>query len=292
MEYYGPDRNFLGLDSHYRWEESEVAILPVPLEQTTSFMKGTALGPEALLAASRQVELFDDELHQETFRAGITTLTAMDFSGMAQEAALEAVGRNVHEIADELKKPLLLGGEHSLTIGAVRGLAGHFPGLHVLHLDAHADLRDTYENSAYNHACVMARVREICPFTSVGIRSLCVEESEAIQKGLLNVTNIHQMRLNPDWADKVLAGIEGPVYLTLDLDVFDPSVIPNVGTPEPGGMQWRETLGFLKRVFETQNVIGMDVVECCPGAGPDYGVFHAAKLVYRLIGYWLKQDSA
>lgn len=287
MNFYGPDRNFLGLETHNTWELADVAILPVPLEQTTSYMTGTTEGPDALLKASHQVELFDDELKAETYKKGITTLKPLKLNKSDLMDSINEVTKKTTEILDAYKKTILIGGEHSLSVGSIRAVQSKFPDLHVLHLDAHADLRETYLGSPYNHACVMARIREICPFTSVGVRSISKEEAEMIQMGLLNVWDVHRLRKENNWIDTIINQLRGPIYITLDLDVFDPSVIPNVGTPEPGGMGWWETLYFLKQVFQRHQIVGLDLVELCPGAGPDYGVFNAAKLLYRLIGYWV-----
>lgn len=291
MDVLGSDRNFLGMQDHCIWNEAEVAVLPVPLEATTSYITGTVDGPDALLKASHQVEFYDDELRIETCRRGIATIPPVDFSGCDQKRALDLVADRTGQILNAGKKPLLIGGEHSLSIGAVRALTALYSDLHVLHLDAHADLRNSYQNSPVNHACVMARIREICRFSSIGIRSLSSEEAETVRKGSLNIWDIHRIRRTPDWIGQVLGSFEGPVYLTLDLDVFDPAVIPNVGTPEPGGFWWQEALVFLKRIFQSHPVVGLDVVELCPSAGPNYGVFNAAKLVYRLIGYWLESEE-
>jgi agmatinase len=288
MNVLGPDRNFLGIQDHYSWHEAEVAVLPVPLEETTSYLTGTVDGAEALIKASQQVEFYDEELQAETFLRGIATLLPVDFSGCDHKQALDLVTDYTARILDARKKPLLIGGEHSLSIGAVRAFRNLHSDLHVLHLDAHADLRDSYQNSADNHSCVMARIREMCPFTSIGIRSLSVEEAETIRKGLLNVWDMQRIRHTTDWINQIIEAIKGPVYLTLDLDVFDPAVVPNVGTPEPGGLGWYESLSLLSQVFQTLTVVGLDVVELCPSAGPNYGVFNAAKLVYRMIGYWLR----
>lgn len=284
----GKKANFLGIDEGSGWEESRVVVLPAPLEKTSSYMKGTARGPASLLAASRQVEFYDDELRDETFRKGIATLPALNFTNLSLEASVRKIENGIAGILKAGKKPLLIGGEHTVTVGAVRACCQSYPDLSVLHLDAHTDLRDSYEGSPYNHACVMARVMEICPFVSVGIRSLSVEEGDWIQTKMLPVYDIHSMRADQNWPDKTIAQLSGSVYVTLDLDALDPSIMPAVGTPEPGGMGWRECLGFLKKVFQRKHVVGFDVNELCPRPGTEYGVFSAAKLTYRCIGYWLQ----
>jgi agmatinase len=185
----------------------------------------------------------------------------------------------------------MIGGEHTVTVGAVRAYRKHFPNLSVLHLDAHADLRESYEDSPLSHACAMARVRESCPFVSAGIRSLCQEEYNAIQREGLAVFDIHRMRGDDSWMDEALSRLGDTVYITLDLDALDPSVMPAVGTPEPGGMSWNQMTGFLRRAFSEKVVVGFDVVELCPLPGAEYGVFSAAKLFYRMIGYWYALEN-
>lgn len=282
----GPRHNFLGIgiDSSEAWEKSPVVVVPVPLEKTTSYLKGTAKGPSAVLSASHQVELFDEELEKETYRQGIVTLRPLRFP-KSQENALLHIERTVEFLLQEKKWALLLGGEHTLTVGAIRAFSKAYNNLSVLHLDAHADLRDSYEGSPYSHACVMARVKELCPFVSVGIRSFSVEEADEIKKSGLFLYTMEMIRKTPDWEVQALSHLSERVYMTLDLDVFDPSILPTVGTPEPGGMGWSEVLRFIRKVFQKKHVVGVDVVELCPRPGMEYGVFSAAKLVYRLIGY-------
>ena len=172
MDVLGPALNFLGMEDHYTWNEAEVAVLPVPLEATTSYVTGTVDGPGALLKASHQVEFYDDELQIETRLRGIATMPPLDFSECDQKRALDLISDQTGQILNAGKKPVLIGGEHSLSIGAVRAFRSRYSDLHVLHLDAHADLRNSYQNSPDNHACVMARIRESCQFSSIGIRSL------------------------------------------------------------------------------------------------------------------------
>ncbi len=281
----GPKHNFLGIDSSGAWEKSAVVVVPVPLEKTTTYLKGTAKGPSALLSASHQVELFDEELEKETYCQGIVTLSPLRVS-KSQEKALSEIENTVEWLLQEKKWPLLIGGEHTLTVGAVQAFSRLYKNFSVLHLDAHADLRHSYEGSTYNHACVMARVKELCPFVSVGVRSLSVEEAEEIQEDHLSVFTMEKLRNTADWETLSISQLSDTVYVTLDLDVLDPSVLPTVGTPEPGGMGWVELLCYLRKVFQEKHVVGVDVVELCPRPGMEYGVFSAAKLVYRMIGYW------
>jgi agmatinase len=287
----GKEDNFLGVDAFCGWEESRVVVLQAPLEQTTSYMKGTAEGPRALIEASHQVEFFDDELKVETYRRGIATLPPLKFKKDEPEAAVRLIEKQVGEILADNKRLAMIGGEHTVTVGAARAYRKHFSSLSVLHLDAHADLRESYEDSPLSHACAMARVRESCPFVSVGIRSLCQEEHNSIQRDGLAVFDIHRMRGDDSWMDEALSRLGDTVYITLDLDALDPSIMPAVGTPEPGGMSWNQTMGFLRRAFSEKVVVGFDVVELCPLPGAEYGVFGAAKLFYRMIGYWYALEN-
>jgi agmatinase len=283
--------NFLGIEP-YPASEAEVSLWPIPLELTTTYFKGTGLGPEALIQASHQVELFDDELERETFRRGIATLEPYRYEGDDPEEAAVRIEIETTERLGHVRRLVSVGGEHTVTVGLVRAFVKRHPGLSVLHLDAHADLRESYEGSPLNHACVMSRVGETVPFVSVGVRSLSIEEHEQIRDNSLPVYGIHRMRRDSSWPAQALSRLSKEVYLTLDLDVLDPSIMPAVGTPEPGGMGWYELLGFLKTVFESRRVVGMDLVELCPRLGAEAGVFAAAKLLYRLMGYWISLNKA
>lgn len=277
---------FMGPEALTAWEQAQVALLPVPLELTTTYMQGTAQGPDALLEASQQFEYFDDELKKVTAHCGIATLEPLAFDGLTPEAATDHIQAVARELIATGKKPVFVGGEHSVSVGVIRAMAEAHPGLMVLHLDAHADYRDSYEDSSLNHACVMARVAEVAPFISMGIRSMEAEEYGRLKADGHPLFDIHFMRRQKDWQARILDKLKGPIYITLDLDVIDPSELPNVGTPEPGGMAWREVTAFMQRVFKEKRVVGLDVVELCPPAGPQYGILAASKLLYRLIGYW------
>jgi agmatinase len=287
----GPEENFLGIDSFSTWEASRVIVLPAPFEATTSYLKGTADGPGALIAASRQVEHYDDELGMETYRRGIATVPALRFRKDDPEAAVARIEKATAELLAENKRVAMIGGEHTVTVGAVRAYRERFPDLSVLQFDAHGDLRESYEGSPYSHACVMARVRERCPFASVGIRAYSQEEANAIARENLAVFDIHRMRRDPAWMDECLSRLTGTVYVTFDLDALDPSEMPAVGTPEPGGLEWATATAFLRRVFREKVVVGFDVVELCPRPGAEYGIFAAARLFYRMIGYWYALEA-
>lgn len=279
------NENFLGLDeSLSSFEKSKVAILPVPYEGTTTYIKGTAKGPAAILAASQQIEFFDDELGAEPCKSGVATLPPLSFAGQSHEQALSKISEMAKKFLESDKFFVGLGGEHSITIPIVQEAVKIYSRLSVLQLDAHSDLRDSYEGSRLNHACVMARVNECCDFVSIGLRSGVMKEQENIRAGA-HLIYAKDMAGKNDWQQSVFDALSDTVYLTFDLDFFDPSIMPAVGTPEPGGFHWYETLAFLKEVFEQKKVVACDVVELCPIERLVHPDFLAAKLVYKLIGY-------
>lgn len=282
------ENNFLGIGPEYSsfWN-SQVVVWPVAYERTTTYIKGTGAGPAAILAASSNLETFDEVYWDEPYRQGICTLPVYDTFAEAEADAMTEIFEGALQILNENKLLISLGGEHSITPPLVRAFHQKYPNLSVLQLDAHADLRETYLDSANNHACAMARVRQICPHVGVGIRSLSVEEAQAIRAEKLNVIFAHEMQSN-GWEARVLDQLTENVYLTIDLDYFDPSLIPGVGTPEPGGGLWNETLALLEKVFQQKNVVGMDVVELCPIPGDRSSAFIAARLVHKLIAlhFW------
>jgi len=281
-------KNFLGLTGRFAdFRTAKYAILPIPYEKTTTYGKGTERGPAAILDASEQVELYDEELGAEFYRMGIATMPRRDFCHMESiEDCMRIIYKDARNLIQKGKRLIAIGGEHSITPPLVRAHLESYPDLTVLQLDAHADLRDTYENSPYNHACAMARVRELTKHVGIGIRSLSQEEAMRIANEELPLFFAHEMHENPNWQDKVIAQLNDPVYVTIDVDFFDPALIPGTGTPEPGGFGWWETLSFLKRLFQTKKVVGADVVELAPIPGQHVSEFTAARLVYKLIAYW------
>ncbi len=281
-------KNFLGLTGKSAdFRTARYVVLPLPYEKTTTYGKGTENGPAAILEASGQVELYDEELGGEFFRQGIATMPRRDFCHIESIAdCMEIIYKDARNLLGKGKRIVALGGEHSVTPPLVRAHLEKFPDLTVLQLDAHADLRETYENSPFNHACAMSRVREQAPHVGVGIRSLSREEAERIEREALPIFFAHQMRENPGWEEEVLSQVRSPVYLSIDVDFFDPAVIPGTGTPEPGGFGWRETLSFLKRLFQTREIVGADVVEVAPIPGQHLTEFTAARLIYKIIAYW------
>ena len=275
------------------FERAAAAILPAPYDGTVSYRGGARDGPQAIIEASRYLELYEPDLGLEPSQWGIATLPALEPDVSGPEANIARVEKAVGELADAGKLPVMVGGEHSLTLGAVRALAQRHSGLSVLQLDAHADMRDSYQGSPYSHACVMRRVREIVGDSNVvqaGIRSISSEEIEHIRDADIEGVNLYTPGQYNDLPaiDELLAGLGETVYVTVDLDALDPSIMPAVGTPEPGGLSWQETLGILRAVAQRSRIIGFDVMELAPNEGPTYASFTAARLTYKLIGYALE----
>ena len=264
---------------------SAVALLPVSYDATSSWLKGSAGGPEAIIDASQYVEPWDIETSSEPWRHGIEVLDPVTFDGDPVVLADE-VEERVGRILDGDQLPIILGGEHSVTIGAVRAAARRVDGLSVLQIDAHADTRESYHGSRYNHGCVMARVREMCPIVQVGIRSLDTSEVESLDES--RVFWAHQIvgESLAAWAGQAVDLLTDDVYVTIDVDGFDPAVIPATGTPEPGGLDWYQVNGLLAEVASRRSVVGFDVVELLPGHPPS--AFTSAKLVYRFLAEILK----
>lgn len=284
-----PKKNFAGLDDDYgSIKRAKVAILPVPYDKTTTYIKGTKLGPEAIIDASFYLERYDDELNLETFKIGIHTMDALYCENVTPEEIVEKVYNQTSETLKLGKFPVMLGGEHSVSVGAVKAFKDLYPDISVLQLDAHYDLRDEYYGSRFNHGCVARRIAEICPLVQVGTRSLSKEEKDFLtsqSNGMVKTISVYDILDMPMWKDAVVDKLSENVYITIDLDVFDPSIMPAVGTPEPGGIGWYETIDLLREVSKDRKIVGFDVVELCPINGQVASDFLAAKLVYRLLGY-------
>lgn len=260
--------------------------MPAPFDQTTSYMPGTRFGPRAILEASRQVELYDEELDLEPFRMGIATLGEIEIDPLDPAAALERLEGVAGSLVDSGVIPFTLGGEHSLTIAPVRALHRRYPELSVLQLDAHLDLRQEYQGTKMSHASVMRRVRELgVPTVSVGIRSVSREEADYVHGEDVPVFLARETRATGLPIDSILARLRNPVYVTVDLDYFDPAYVPGVGTPEPGGATWEEGLKLLRAVCERRQVVGCDIVELKPIEGQPASDFFAAKLANKMLGY-------
>lgn len=271
------------------FEEAGVAILPVPYEGTVTYGTGTSRGPAAILEASCQLELYDDQLRLEPCRAGVVVDREFQVPDLPASGVAAAVGRRCGRLLDDGKWVVTLGGEHSITAGAVAAAAGRFPGLEVVQLDAHADLRDSFEGDDWSHACAMARAMEHAAVRAVGVRSYSAGEAERISAGLPGYMLLHAWEMAADgWIDRVLHGIDGlPVYLTIDLDYFDPALMPATGTPEPGGGSWWQTMEFLERLFRRARVVAADLVELAPIPGLHHPDYTAARLLHKMIGWHL-----
>ena len=284
---WAPAENFLGLpEEHARLADAGVVILPVPYEATVSYMGGTRFGPRALIHASRFVELYDHELDAEPYTIGIHTLPELLLTGAGPGQAMRELRRAFDALLRTDKFLSMLGGEHSVSGPPILAHADRLGRrkLSVLQLDAHADLRTEYEGTPHSHACVMHTVHERVRIVQAGIRSLTAEERALQRRKHMTVVFGHELE-SPDWEDRVLEALGPDVYLTIDVDYFDPAVMPSTGTPEPGGGQWNPTIRLLDRLFRERNVVGADVVELAPLPGLVAPDFLAAKLVYKLVGF-------
>lgn len=272
-------------------ETSRVFLLPVPYDSSIEYRSGARAGPRAIIEASGELEMFDLELGMEPCQVGIHTLPELQPVMKGPEFMAERVCGVVRELLEGGKMVAMLGGEHSLSSGTIRAYREKHHDLSVLHLDAHADLRDEYLGATYSHACVMRRVRELCPAVSVGTRSMSLAEHQFVRQQ--GVRLFPAEALNESGAVRqVLSALSPTVYVTIDLDVFDPSIMPAVATPEPDGLTWARVLGLLRAVTEGKRVVGFDVMELCPQAGPPACAYLAAKLVYKMIGYTAQSKRA
>ena len=281
--------NFGGLpEENSRYENSRAVIFPIPLERTTTYEHGTRNGPAAIIAASRNMETWDDELGVETFsKIGIATLPAIDTAEGTLEKVIADIYTTEMALLGDGKFPVALGGEHSLTPPLVAAAAKKFPDLSVLQIDAHADLREAYQGNPASHASAMRRVVEICPAVQVAIRSLSIDESEAIPRLRTKIYWARDIARAPleTWIRRVVADLSPHVYLTVDLDGFDPAYMPATGTPEPGGLDWYQVTSLIRAVAKEKKIVAADVVELLPQHGDHASDFLAAKLVYKILGY-------
>ena len=287
---WGLPYNFAGLEpEHSSFETSRVAVLPVPYDFSTSYQGGTRWGPQAILAASRNMETWDEELGA-TYKAGIHTLRELEPTALGPGEMAKRVEEAFDWLFEAGKLPVMLGGEHSITAGAVRAAKKRHPKLSVLQLDAHADMRDTYLDSPDSHACVMRRIRGLCPAASVGIRSMSEEEAAHLKVHPAPIWSVRTFRsLKGDWTP-ILDALTDDVFITFDLDGLDPSCLPGTGTPEPGGLDWYECNDLIAAVAAKKRIVGFDVVELAPLPGNVASDFLAARATYRMIGHMLKSQ--
>ena len=274
--------NFGGNEVVYSYSESRIIIVPVPYDGTSTWMKGADKGPDAILEASVNLEFYDVETSTEVHLAGINTCAPV----LEKESPLQlvnAVYKRILKLLSEKKFPVIIGGNHTVSIGAIRAFSEYFDNLTVLQLDAHSDLRQVYEGSEFNHACAMARAREFSPIVQVGVRSMSAEELPFAEKDRIFYS--HELYYDKSLYKKAIEKLTENVYITIDLDVFDPSIMPSTGTPEPGGPAYFELLHFMRDVIKNRNVVGFDVVELCPSASNKSPDFIAAKIIYQLLSY-------
>ncbi len=292
----GAPLTFLGLPETDApgFDAAGVLILPVPYEATVSYMGGTRFGPRRLLEASRYIELYDHELDAEPHTVGVHTLPELLLSGAGPEQALAELREALDPLVASDKLVIMLGGEHSISAAPIEAHAARLGGrrLSVLQLDAHGDLRPEYEGTPFSHACVMYRVHRLVDLVPVGIRAITAEERRLIRERNIPVIFGHELDAAGAWIDRALTALGPDVYITIDIDFFDPSLVPSTGTPEPGGGAWYPALRLLQRVFAERHVVGADVVELAPIPGIVAPDFLAAKLVYKLVAYHQRARGA
>ena len=291
MKELGVKENFLGLEKKYsNYKDSKIVILSAPLEKTVTYGKGTGKAPKEILKASHFVEYYDEEQSREIcFERGICTLDQLSFQKLTVEKSLAKIYSEVKNHLNNDKLVVTLGGEHSLSYGAIKAHHEKFPNLSILQIDAHSDLRDSYENSKYSHACVMARVSEFnTKIIQVGVRAQSIEENEFRKQKQIRTFYSREIKMGmygDDWQEIVARNLTENVYVTFDLDGFDPSILPATGTPEPGGLFWDETMYLLKIIGLDKNIVGFDVTELAPSKAHPASNYTAAKLVYKILNY-------
>ena len=287
-------KQFIGSEAQTTYEQAKVVILPIPYEKTTTYRQGCQHGPTAIIEASDQLEAYDIEFGKETCHSlGIYTVNAIASTiknpELTPEEMLAVTTSRVSSLIEDDKFLIALGGEHSITAGIVQAYKNHLEEpFTVIQIDAHGDMRHSYEGSIYNHACVMRRLLDMgLPTLPIGIRSICLEEAQLIKEQNIPIIWSKDIYKNTDWITEAIAKINTKkVFITIDLDGLNPSFMPGVGTPEPGGLSWYELLVFLRNVFCSYEVIGCDVMELAPTSDSVASEFIAAKLIYKLIGYY------
>ena len=283
-------KTYAGISDQFsKLETSKIVLIPVPYDGTSTWQKGADKGPDAFLDASANMELYDIETDSEVYQQGIFLADAVT-ENSSPEAMVEAVHQATKMYIKKNKFVTVFGGEHSVSIGTIRAFNEMYSDLTVLQLDAHADLRETYEGSKCNHTCAVYEASQTTNLIQVGIRSM-----DAIEKTVMDEERTyfaHEMAVDDNWMDSAIDQMTENVFITIDLDAFDPSILPSTGKPEPGGLLWYETLEFLKQVFEEKNVVGFDIVELCPNPNEKSSDFLAAKLYYKMLSYKFQGEEA
>jgi agmatinase len=276
-------KNYAGIDDvHASLDKSSIVLIPVPYDGTSTWQKGADKGPQAFLEASINMELYDIETDSEVYHHGIYLADPVS-ENSSPEAMVDAVHATAKKYIKKNKFVTLFGGEHSISIGSIRAFKEMYENLSVLQIDAHADLRKEYDGSTCNHACAVYEASQTTNLVQVGIRSM-----DSIELGVNEEEKTffaHEMVNDDYWAENAVELLTENVFITIDLDAFDPSICPSTGTPEPGGLLWYETLDFLKQVFKEKNVVGFDIVELCPNPNEKSSDFLAAKLYYKMLSY-------
>jgi N1-aminopropylagmatine ureohydrolase len=294
MNTLNEDSNFLAIEDKFsNFNDSGIAILSAPYEHTVSYGGGTRRGPQGILEASAFVEFFDDEFVRELcFDLGITTIEPLDFLGKVDQEALDIIEKNVDKLIEANKFVVTLGGEHTISTASIKAHYKHFPDMSILHFDAHSDLRDSYEGSKYSHASFMSRVMEFFPaekLVQVGIRAQCKEEYEYIKSNNINTFYASAIRRGihgRNWQQQVAEKLGKQIYITFDVDYFDPSIMPSTGTPEPDGFLYSETLDVFREIQKLgKQIIGFDVVELAPVADLAHPDITVARLIYKLLNF-------
>lgn len=282
-------KTYAGIPENYsKIEQSKIVLIPVPYDGTSTWQKGSDKGPQAFLEASENMELYDIETDSEVYKEGIFLADAIT-ENSSPEAMVDAVHQITKQYINRNKFVTLFGGEHSISIGSIRAFNECFDNLTVLHIDAHADLRKEYEGSSCDHACAVYEANQTTNLVQVGIRSMDISEKRVVN--LDKVFFAQDMAVNEGWMEDVIDQLTDNVFITFDLDVLDPSIMPSSGTPEPGGLLYYETLEFLKLVFEQKKVVGFDMVELCPNPTEKSSDFLAAKLYYKMLSYKFMSNS-
>jgi len=273
--------NYAGIEDEFaQLESAETVLIPVPYDGTSTWIKGADKGPEAFLDASANMELYDIETKSEPYKNGIFLADPIS-ENSSPEAMTEAVYQTTKSYLEKEKLVTLFGGEHSISIGAIRAFYEKFEDLTVIQIDAHSDLRQEYHGSKCNHACALAEAQKHTNLIQIGIRSMDTEELPYLDKK--KVFFAHDICNRNNWVKDVLKLTTKNVYITIDLDAFDPSIMPSTGTPEPGGLTWYQVMKLLKRIFKRTNVVGWDINELCPNPNAKASDFLAAKLYYRML---------
>lgn len=286
--------NFLGLEEKYSdYKKAKVAILPIAYDATTSYQPGTRFGPEAIISASRFSELYDEKLKTEAYKIGISTQPEMRPNLESPEKMVREIEKIATKILSDKKFLITLGGEHTITLGLAKAFKKFYPNFSLLSLDAHLDLRDKYEGTKFNHSTVMRRIyEEKIPIVWTGTRSFSREEAKFIRKNNLKIFSAKEVMEKDKWQKKVISSLDNKkIYLSIDLDCFDPGIMPSVGTPEPGGLSWHEVTTLLFNLVQTHQIIGLDLVELSPNRPDRAPDFLAAKLCYYLISLIAKSNN-